>query len=164
MSSLVSESTPSRFAFASAALNLASLSCSTVLEPPREGTEVFVGGCSGFLCGSGAEVSAELALVGWHRPNSLTRFHRTCLCWLARLTDPLRRFHRTRFNEFWRPLPRLCVHPARRDRLRVHPLLRTTTTVQWKGNGQNNNCTENAHNQTQKFRPIRYAVPLTTIR
>ena len=65
MSSLVSKNpTPSRFAFASAALNLASRSCSTVLEPSREGTEVFVGGCSGFLCGSGAEVSAELALVG----------------------------------------------------------------------------------------------------
>jgi hypothetical protein len=63
MSSLVRESTPSRFAFASAALNLASLSCSTVLEPSREGTEAFVGGRSGFLCGSGADGSAELALV-----------------------------------------------------------------------------------------------------
>jgi hypothetical protein len=60
----VSESTPSRFAFASAALNLASDSCSTVSEPSREGTEAFVGGCSDFLCGSGGGDSAELALVG----------------------------------------------------------------------------------------------------
>ena len=63
MSSLVSESTPSRFAFASAALNLASASGSTVLEPSREGTEAFLGGCSGFLCGSGGGGSTELALV-----------------------------------------------------------------------------------------------------
>jgi hypothetical protein len=61
MSSRVSESTPSRFAFASAALNLASASCPTVLEPSLGGTEAFVGGCSGFLCGGGG--SAELALV-----------------------------------------------------------------------------------------------------
>jgi hypothetical protein len=65
MSSRVSESTPSRFAFASAALNLASASCSTVPEPSREGTEAFVGGCSGFLCGSEGGGSAEVALVGW---------------------------------------------------------------------------------------------------
>jgi len=64
MSSRVSESTPSRFAFASAALNLASASCSTVSEPSREWTEAFVGGCSGFLCGSEGAGSAEVALVG----------------------------------------------------------------------------------------------------
>jgi hypothetical protein len=64
MSSRVSESTPSRFAFASAALNLASASGSTVSEPSREGTEAFVGGCSGFLCGGEGAGSAEVALVG----------------------------------------------------------------------------------------------------
>jgi hypothetical protein len=64
MSSLVSEWTPSRFAFASAALNLASVSCSTVPEPSREGTEAFVEGCSGFLCGGEGAGSAEVAFVG----------------------------------------------------------------------------------------------------
>ena len=58
MSSWASESTPSRFVFASV-----SVSCSTVSEPSREGTEAFVGGCSDFLCGSGGGDSAELALV-----------------------------------------------------------------------------------------------------
>lgn len=63
MSSRVSESTPSRFAFSWAALNLASLVCSTVLEPSSDGAEALVGGCSGFLCGSGRGGSSELGLV-----------------------------------------------------------------------------------------------------
>jgi len=60
MSSLVSEWTPSRFAFASAALNLPSVSCSIVPEPSRV---ALVGewSCSGFLGGSGG---TELGWVG----------------------------------------------------------------------------------------------------
>jgi hypothetical protein len=63
MSSLVSASTPSRFAFASAALSLASLSCSTVPESSREGTDAGVadGLCSGFFGGSGG---TGLSVVG----------------------------------------------------------------------------------------------------
>ena len=63
MSSLVSASTPSRFAFASAALNLASPSCSTVPEFSREGTDAGVadGLCSGFFGGSGG---TGLSVVG----------------------------------------------------------------------------------------------------
>jgi hypothetical protein len=63
MSSLVSASTPSRLAFASAALNLASLSCSTVPESSREGTDAGVadGLCSGFFGGSGG---TGLSVVG----------------------------------------------------------------------------------------------------
>ena len=63
MSSLVRASTPSRFAFASAALNLASPSCSSVTESSREGTDAGVadGLCSGFLGGSGG---TGLSVVG----------------------------------------------------------------------------------------------------
>ena len=63
MSSLVSASTPSRFAFASAALNLASPSCSTGPESSREGIDAGVadGLCSGFFGGSGG---TGLSVVG----------------------------------------------------------------------------------------------------
>ena len=63
MSSPVSASTPSRLAFASAALNLVSPSCSTVPESSREGTDAGVadGFCSGFFGGSGG---TGLAVVG----------------------------------------------------------------------------------------------------
>jgi hypothetical protein len=63
MSSLVSASTPSRLAFASAALNLASLSCSTVPESSPEGIDAGVADelCSGFFGGSGG---TGLSVVG----------------------------------------------------------------------------------------------------
>ena len=63
MSSLVSASTPARLAFASAASNLASFSCSTVPKSSREGTDAGVadGLCSGFFGGSGG---TGLSVVG----------------------------------------------------------------------------------------------------
>ena len=66
MSAPVSASTPSRLAFASAALNLASLSCSTVPESSREGTDAGVADelCSGFLGGSGGTGVGPGSLLG----------------------------------------------------------------------------------------------------
>ena len=109
MSSLVSASTPSRFAFASAALNLASLSCSTVPESSREGTDAGVadGLCSGFFGGSGGtglSVVGSGSLLG-----GLDSF--TMLGFMCFGTLPMGgvRFPQTRFGQFWKAWSRLRV-------------------------------------------------------